>query len=110
MMRCYFLVLMTGFLLVAFMAKAEDGKAVFDALHCGNCHKVDTGKTNPSLNEIALAYKGKEDQLLSYFKGDAESLIDPEKGDRMKRYIEKTKALSDGERKTLVDFILGDRG
>ncbi len=60
----------------------------------------------PSLNEIARYYKGNKNQLQSYLKGEAESIVNPEKGGMMKRYIEKTKALKEGERKALADFIL----
>jgi cytochrome c551/c552 len=67
--------------MVAFTVNAEHGnRAVFDSLRCGTCHKLDTGKINPSLKEIPQAYKGKENQLLSYLKGAAESVVNPEKG------------------------------
>ena len=87
-------------------ATAEEGKDVFESLHCATCHKVDTGKVNPSLESIAQAYKGKENQLLSYLKGEAESIVNPGKGDMMKRQIEKTKALKETEIKALFDFIM----
>ena len=61
---------------------------------------------NPSLTEISQAYQGKEAQLIKYLKGDSEAIVRPEKGNRMKRQIEKTKALSDSGRKALADFIL----
>ena len=105
-MRTWCLSILAGVLLLPFGVHAEDGKAVFDTLHCGNCHRVDTGSVNPSLKEIARTYKEKENQLQSYLKGEAESVVNPEKGNRMKRYIEKTKALKDEERKALADFIL----
>ena len=105
-MRFFILFVLTGLLLVGFNVNAEDGIAVFESLHCGTCHKIDTGKVNPSLKEITQAYKGKENQLQSYLKGEAESIVNPEKGGMMKRYIEKTKVLKDEERKALADFIL----
>jgi len=105
-MKYLALIIFTILLLSGLEAKAEDGKDVFESLRCGICHKVDTGKTSPSLMEIAQAYKGKESQLMSYFQGESEPVVKPEKGEMMKRYIEKTKALPDGERKSLADFIL----
>ena len=55
---------------------------------------------------MAQAYQGKGDQLVSYLKGEAEPLIEWGKAGLMKRAIEKTKALSDVDRKTLADFII----
>ena len=105
-MKYLALVIFTILLLSGLEAKAEDGKDVFESLHCGICHKVDTGKTNPSLMEIAEAYKGKESQLMSYLQGESESVVRPEKRGIMKGYIKKTKTLPDEERKSLADFIL----
>jgi cytochrome c551/c552 len=96
--------MMAGILLTGADVKAEEGKVFFESLRCGSCHKLDTGKVNPSLKEIAAAYEGKKDHLLSYLKGEAPSVVVPDKGERMKRYIEKTKALNDEERKALADF------
>jgi cytochrome c551/c552 len=66
-------------------------------------------KAGPSLAEMAQAYQGKEDLLIGYLKGEAEPLIEWGKGSLMKRAIEKTKALSDVDRKALADFIINDR-
>jgi cytochrome c551/c552 len=97
------------FVLIGFRAQASDGQAVFDSLHCGNCHKVDTGKANPSLKEIARSYKEKEKQLTIYLNGQAESIVNPRKASMMKRYVQKTKALTPDERSALADFILSHR-
>ncbi|MFH1293720.1 MAG: c-type cytochrome [Pseudomonadota bacterium] len=105
-MKYFGLVFLTGFLLVGFNVSAQDGKAVFETLRCGGCHRADKGSANPPLKEIARMYKGKESQLLNYLNGEADSIVNPEKGDRMKRYIEKTKALKDEERKALSEYIL----
>jgi cytochrome c551/c552 len=87
-------------------AFADQGEEAFNSLRCGSCHKTDAGQTNPSLKQIAKGYCGKESQLIGYLKGESDSIISPEKGGMMKRYIEKTKALSDEQRKALVGFIL----
>ena len=108
-MKYIYPVIVACLLLTGIEVKAEDGKGVFGSLRCGICHKIDTGKTSPSMKEIARVYMEKEDQLLNYLNGHAEALIRPEKAGRMKRYIEKTKALSEGDRKSLVDFILSHR-
>jgi cytochrome c len=98
------------FLLCVFFAavsvQAQQGATVFEAQRCGTCHKPDMAKAGPSLLEMAKAYQGKEDQLIGYLKGEAEPLIEWGKGSLMKRAIEKTKALSDADRKALADFII----
>ena len=71
------------------------------------CHKKEsTSKVNPFLTDIATAYQGKQEQLVKYLKGESEAIVRPEKGNLMKRHIEKTKMLSDADRKALADFIL----
>jgi len=55
---------------------------------------------------LAKAYKGKKEQLIKFFKGEAQSIVKPEMSATMKRQIEKTKALSDSERTALADFML----
>ena len=105
-MKYYMLIVVAGLFLISMNAYAEDGQATFDSLRCGICHKPDTGKTMPSLKDIAAAYKGKENQLLSYFKGDSEPIVSPQKKGTMKAFNEKTKKLEDDQRKALADFIL----
>lgn len=86
--------------------KAEDGKAVFKSLRCSMCHKVDTGKSNPSLNKIDNVYNGDESKLISYLKGEAEAIVNKEKATVMNRYVKKTKALSPEDLKSLAEYIL----
>ena len=71
--------------------------------------KKSTSKVNPSLTEISQAYQGKEEQLMRYFQGASEAVVRPEKANLMKRHIEKTKSLSDADRKVLADFILSQQ-
>lgn len=97
-----------GLLLASATGWGGQGEEMFTALRCGSCHKPETGKTNPSLKQIAQAYQGKKDLLMKYLEGESEPIIKPEKAGMMKRYIEKTKVLSDKERKALADFIVPD--
>ena len=100
-------VLITGFLFLSAVISAEEGESIFKSNGCRVCHKPDTSsRGRPSLKEISQAYHGKEKQLDAYFKGESEPIITPAKASTMKRYIEKTKALSDPDRKVLVDYIL----
>jgi cytochrome c len=88
-------------------AYADDGEAIFKSQGCMSCHKKEgTSKVNPSLTEISQAYQGKEEQLNRYLKGESDAIVRPEKSNLMKRKIEKTKNLSDADRKALADFIL----
>jgi cytochrome c len=88
-------------------ACAGDGLAIFKSQGCMTCHKKEgTAKINPSLAEISQAYRGKEEQLIKYLKGESDAIVRPEKGRLMKRQIQKTKNLSDADRKALADFML----
>jgi len=91
-------------------AYADDGEAIFKSQGCMSCHKKQsTSKVNPSLAEISMAYQGKEEQLIKYLKGESEAIVRPEKANLMKRHIEKTRNLSDADRKALADYILSQQ-
>ncbi|MDY6838437.1 MAG: cytochrome C552 [Thermodesulfobacteriota bacterium] len=85
---------------------AEKEKGVFHELRCDICHKAEPSGNSPSLKEIAQGYQGKEDHLLGYLKGDVDPIVKPGGAGVMKRYLEKTKALSATETKSLADFIM----
>ena len=100
-------VFVTGFLLLSAVISADEGDSIFKSNSCGACHKPETSSAGrPSLKDIFQAYHGKDKQLDTYFRGESEPIITPAKARTMKRYIEKTKALSDPDRKSLVDYIL----
>ena len=85
---------------------ADQGETIFQSNRCGICHKVDVSTSNPSLKDIAQVYKGKEEQLQKYLRGEAEPLVNPARSGMMKKYVEKTKSFSESERKALADFIM----
>ena len=96
-----------GLLSVAVGVGAQDGQAIFKAQGCASCHRpTSSSKVNPSLTDIAQAYRGKENQLLSYLKGESDPIVKPEKASLMKRHLKKTEALSDQDRKALADYLL----
>ena len=105
MKRLILVLLMVSFVAAASIA-ADKEVTVFESHGCGVCHKPEASGTFPSLKEIAQGYQGKEDHLISYFKGEAEPILQPARASMMKGYIEKTKALSDAERKALADSIM----
>ena len=89
-------------------AWAEDGAVIFKSHGCTVCHKKESSsKVSPSLTEIAAAYQGKQEQLIQFLNGESESIVRPQKASIMKRYIKRTKALSDEDRKALADFLMG---
>ncbi len=85
-----------------------DGESIFKAQGCTSCHRPDKStKVNPSLADIARSYQNQSDQLVRYLNGEADAIVKPDKANMMKRYIERTKSLSDAERKALADYIMG---
>jgi cytochrome c len=105
MVLCIVLVVGVGRLYIAPLW-AQDGAGTFKSLRCGFCHKPAQKGAGPSLKEIAEAYTGKEDQLVEYLKGGAPPVIAPDKASVMQPSLEKTKELSDPERKALADYLL----
>jgi len=94
---------------VSALSADEQGKEIFKSKGCIFCHKMGRSSgTIPSLPELAKAYKGKKEQLIRYFNGEAQSIVNPERAGTMKRQIEKTKAMSDSDRTALADFLLGN--
>ncbi|MGB7919587.1 MAG: c-type cytochrome [Desulfobacterales bacterium] len=99
------IVMAAGFTVSA--AAADNGEALFKSQGCTSCHRPQsTSKVNPSLAEIAQMYQGKEDRLVQYLNGEAEAIVKPDKAEMMKRHIEKTKQLSDADRKSIADFMM----
>ena len=106
-MKKKILILLAIFSLTAPAISAEQGEALFKSQGCTACHRPESSsKVNPSLTEIAQMYQGKEDQLTHYLNGEAEAIVKPDKARMMKRYIEKTKQLSEADRKSIADFIM----
>jgi len=101
-----------GCLMWGTMLRAADtgGEASFQSLRCNTCHKPDRRSAGPSLPEIAKAYNGQQQRLAQYLKGETEPLMDLGKRQVMERKLEKTKEISDGERKNLADYILSFGG
>jgi cytochrome c len=102
---------MTAILVVAMACgaamAADTGETIFKAQGCASCHQAaKSTSVNPSLQDIAQSYNGKETDLIRYLQGEAESVVRPEKAGMMKRQIEKTRALSEADRKALADFIM----
>jgi cytochrome c551/c552 len=92
------------------VAAADEGENIFKSQGCTACHKIQsTSKVNPSLTEISMAYQGRVQQLIKYLKGESDAIVRPEKANLMRRYIEKTKYLSDADRQALAVYILSQQ-
>lgn len=84
---------------------AADGKAVFDSLHCGICHRPNKGAAGVTLPQIAQAYKDQK-QLVQYFAGESEAVVEPTKSAIMWGQLKKIQALSEEDQKALADYLL----
>ena len=100
-----------GCLMVGTMLWAGNtaGEATFHSLKCHICHKPDRRSAGPSLPEIAKAYSGQQ-RLAQYLKGESDPLLDFGNQHLMQRKLEKTKEISNGERRDLADYILSFGG
>jgi cytochrome c len=102
------LVILSCLFFAAALSAGEQGETIFKSNGCIFCHKTEgaTSGTIPSVSEIAMAYKGKQKQLLQYLNGETDPIVKPERAGTMKRQLEKTKAMSDSDRTALADFML----
>lgn len=82
------------------------GKEIFDGKgNCFACHQVDAKVIGPSLKDIASIYKDKNGNMVSFFKGEGEAIVDPEQYELMKPNIEITKTFTDEELKALEAYV-----
>ncbi len=82
------------------------GQEIFTKKKCQRCHvSGDLKKKGPSLEVIAEAYQD-EEKLLSYFRGDGEPIIEPERAKLMKMRRKQLKKLSDQQQKDLSQYMM----
>ncbi len=98
--------IVSGIFLISSFSLAADGKAIFQSKGCASCHNPTVDTVGPSLKKIAAAYKGKEDELIAFLKGQHKAIVDPAKFPIMMSQLNVTKKLTDEELKALADFIL----
>ena len=87
--------------------KPEDlGKEIFHGKGaCVACHKPDVKLVGPSLQDIAKIYKDKNGDMVSFFKGEGDAIVDPTQYSLMKPNLELTKTFSDEELKALEAYV-----
>lgn len=82
------------------------GKQIFEGQgNCISCHQVDQKVIGPSIKEIAQIYKDKKGDIVTFLKGNAEPIVDPEQFAVMKTNFPITKAMSDEELKAIESYI-----
>lgn len=85
---------------------AANGERIFQKLGCNACHNPKEDAFAPALKSISKAYKNKRESLIKYLKGEAKAIVDPDREDFMKPYINQTKNLENKDLKKLVDYLL----
>jgi cytochrome c len=87
-------------------ASGKDGKTLFLENGCVACHKETEKSVGPALKDIAAKYAGKEDALITFFKGNGQAIVDPAQFSVMKPNLEITKKMNDADLKALADYIM----
>lgn len=85
---------------------ASGGEEVFQRLRCSACHHQEESGFAPSIKEISKFYKDKKDKLIKYLKGEAKAIIDPDREEYMKPYLNQTKKLEDKDLENLAKYLL----
>lgn len=82
------------------------GKQIFEGQgNCISCHQADQKVIGPSIKEIAKIYKDKKGDMVTFLKGNAEPIVDPDQFAVMKTNFPITKAMSDEELKAIESYI-----
>ena len=88
---------------------AQDGQTIFQSKGCTVCHDAQQDRVamglGPSLKQISEAYKGQEDALTAFLKGQGEPKVYPDKYPIMKGQLAITQALPDDELKALATYL-----
>ena len=91
----------------------KGGLVLYEQRGCGACHDRTRDQTTyrlgPSLEQIAEAYKGREDDLEKFLKGGCEPVVDETGYEVMHGEIVKLKGLSDSQIKDLREYICGEQ-
>lgn len=82
------------------------GKEIFEGKgNCIACHQLDQKMIGPSITEIAKIYKDKNGNMVSFLKGEADAIVDPEQFAVMQANLAITKTFSDEELKAIEAYI-----
>lgn len=82
------------------------GKEIFEGKgNCISCHRIDQKLIGPSLQEIAKIYKDKNGNMVHFFKGESEAIVDPNQAAVMEANLVILKAMSNEELQGLEAYI-----
>ncbi|WP_428230805.1 c-type cytochrome [Flavobacterium sp.] len=82
------------------------GKQIFEGQgNCISCHQADQKVVGPSIQEIAKIYKDKKGDIVTFLKGNADPIVDPDQFSVMKTNFPVTQAMSDEELKAIESYI-----
>ncbi|WP_394775031.1 c-type cytochrome [Flavobacterium sp.] len=85
------------------------GKQIFEGQgNCISCHQPDQKVIGPSLQEIAKIYKDKKGNIVTFLKGNADPIVDPDQFEVMKTNFPVTQAMSDEELKAIESYIFSN--
>lgn len=73
--------------------------------NCVACHQLDKKVVGPSIKEIAQIYKDKNANMVTFLKGEGESIVDPTQYEVMKANFAITKLMSDEELSALEAYM-----
>ncbi|MDQ1340056.1 MAG: cytochrome c [Campylobacterota bacterium] len=83
----------------------EKGKEIFLSYDCKMCHQDKAETVGPSLDKIGMFYSGKENDLVSYLKGQKKAIIYPERAAAMDPQLIKIRHLMDDEVRALARYL-----
>jgi cytochrome c551/c552 len=113
------LLLMIAFVLVSFTQTSvnqplidndsinTNGKELVNQKGCTLCHHPEKEIVGPSFKQVAAAYKGDKEKLLSFFNGQEKSIVKPEEFQYMKPVLNQLKKMKPEEREAIAAYIAG---
>jgi cytochrome c len=82
------------------------GESLFNGKgNCASCHKIDTKSIGPSVQEIAKIYKDKNQNMVSFLRGESDPIVDPTQFEVMKANFAVTRAMSEEELKAIETYF-----
>jgi len=91
----------------------EKGARLFKERGCGACHDRTKDQSalglGPSMEQVAEAYEGNEDEMAKFLKGGCDPIVDEARFPIMHGEIVKMKSLSDSEIRALQEYMCGEQ-
>jgi len=81
------------------------GKEIFESNGCTMCHQDKMETVGPSIDKIGMYYSGKENDLVSYLKGEGNAIIYPERANVMQPQLLKIRHLMEEETRALARYL-----